>query len=94
MAEPFAQASVRRWEGGASELGRTHSRVVLATIHVQAAEPDGIGLAHEAITAVSKLSSVRARKRLKPLASALEAQRSSDAKELARMARQVATTRM
>lgn len=94
VAEPFAQASVRRWEGGASELGRTHSRVVLATIHVQAAEPDGIGLAHEAVTAVSKLSSVRARKRLKPLASALEAQRSSDAKELARMARQVATTRV
>jgi tetratricopeptide (TPR) repeat protein len=94
VAEPFAQASVRRWEGGASELGRTHSKVVLATIHVQAAEPDGIGLAHEAVTAVSKLSSVRARKRLKPLASALEAQRSSDAKELARMARQVATTRV
>ncbi|HVE96152.1 MAG TPA: hypothetical protein VNA67_04125, partial [Pseudonocardiaceae bacterium] len=94
VAEPFAQASVRRWEGGASELGRTHSKVVLATIHVQAAEPDGIGLAHGAITAVSKLSSVRARKRLEPLASALETQRGSDAKELARMARRVSTTRV
>ncbi|MFL6146662.1 MAG: helix-turn-helix domain-containing protein [Pseudonocardiaceae bacterium] len=94
VAEPFAQASVRRWEGGASELGRTHSRIVLATIHVQASEPDGIGLAHGAITAVSKLSSVRARNRLEPLASALETQRSSDARELARMARRVATTRV
>jgi transcriptional regulator with XRE-family HTH domain len=94
VAEPFAQASVRRWEGGASELGRTHSRVVLATIHVQAAEPDGIGLAHGAITAVSKLSSVRARKRLEPLADALDTRRNSDARELAWVARQVATTRV
>jgi transcriptional regulator with XRE-family HTH domain len=94
VAEPFAQASVRRWEGGASELGRTHSKVVLATIHVQASEPDGIGLAHEAITAVSKLSSVRARKRLAPLADALDTRRGSDTRELARMARRVAATRM
>jgi hypothetical protein len=85
---------VRRWEGGASELGRTHSKVVLATIHVQASEPDGIGLAHEAITAVSKLSSVRARKRLAPLADALDTRRGSDTRELARMARRVAATRM
>ncbi len=93
-AESFAQASVRRWEGGVSELGRTHSSVVLATIHVQVSEPDGIGLAHGAITAVTKLSSVRARKRLEPLASALDTRRGSDARDLARMARQVAATRV
>ncbi|MGH3904817.1 MAG: hypothetical protein ACRDTE_11585, partial [Pseudonocardiaceae bacterium] len=92
-AEPFAAASVRHQDGGASELGRTHSRVVLATVHVRAGEPGGLGLAHTAITAVSKLSSVRARKRLGPLADALHTRPGADYQELARMARQVATTR-
>jgi len=89
-AEPFAAASVRRWEGGFSELGRTHSRIVLATIHVRAGESDGLRLAHSAITAVTKLSSVRARQRLKPLATALESRPGSDHRQLARMARQIA----
>jgi hypothetical protein len=41
------------------------------------------------------LRSVRARERwLEPLAAALEARRGSDARELARMARGVAATRM
>ncbi|MGH4009523.1 MAG: helix-turn-helix domain-containing protein [Pseudonocardiaceae bacterium] len=93
VAEPFAVSSVRRWEG-LSRLGNTRSSVTLATIHVQASEPDGIRLAHGAITAVSKLSSVRARKRLEPLATALEAQRGSDARDLARVARRVSTTRV
>ncbi|HWM00750.1 MAG TPA: hypothetical protein VNP92_00270, partial [Actinophytocola sp.] len=44
-------------------------------------------------TAVTTLSSVRARRRLEPLVAALEARPGSDAKELGRMARQVATTR-
>lgn len=92
-AEPFAVASVRHQDGETSELGRAHSRVVLAVIHVRAGESDGLGLAHGAITRVGKLSSVRARKRLEPLADALEARPGSDARELARMARQVATTR-
>ncbi|MGH3885672.1 MAG: hypothetical protein ACRDSZ_03720 [Pseudonocardiaceae bacterium] len=51
---------MRRWEGGISELGRTHSGIVLATVHVRAGEPGGLQLAHGAITAVTKLSSVRA----------------------------------
>ncbi len=92
-AEPFAAASVRHQDGGASELGRAHSRVVLATVHVRAGERDGLGLAHGAITAVTKLSSVRARKRLGPLADALHTRPGTDYQELARMARQVATTR-
>jgi transcriptional regulator with XRE-family HTH domain len=93
IAEPFAVSSVRRWEG-LSRLGNTRSNITLATIHVRAGEQDGLQMAHNAITAVGKLSSVRARKRLEPLASALETQRSSDAQELARMARRVATTRV
>ncbi|MGH3793872.1 MAG: hypothetical protein ACRDSP_03180 [Pseudonocardiaceae bacterium] len=92
-AEPFAVASVRRWDG-VSERGRTLSTVVLATIHVHAGEPDGLTMAHRAITDVTKLSSVQARKRLEPLASALDTRRGSDARELARMARQVAATRV
>ncbi|MCA1671172.1 MAG: hypothetical protein LC799_02835, partial [Actinobacteria bacterium] len=91
-AEPFAVASVARWEG-ISELRRTHSAIVLATVHVQAGEPDGLAIAHRTITNVTELSSMQARTRLRPLATALEARRGSDSRELARMARQVAATR-
>jgi hypothetical protein len=92
VAEPFAVSSVRRWEG-ISRLGNTRSAATLAMIHIRSGESDGLQLAHGAITAVGKLSSVRARKRLEPLATALDARRGSDARELARMARQVAVTR-
>jgi transcriptional regulator with XRE-family HTH domain len=92
VAEQFTTASLRRWEGG-SERARTQSGIVLATIHVRVGEADGLALAHGAIKAVSRLSSVRARRRLEPLIAALQARPGSDAKELARMARQVAATR-
>ena len=91
-AEPFAAASVRRWESG-GQVSRTLSGVTLATVHVRAGEPDGLRLAHGAITGASKLGSVRARQRLEPLADALEARPGSGYRELARMARQVAATR-
>lgn len=93
VAEPFAAASVTRWDG-VSKLRRTHSSVVLATIHVQAGEPDSFPMAHRTITDVSKLSSAQARTRLRPLVAALESRPGDDAKDLARMARQVATTRV
>ena len=66
---------------------------MLATIHVRAGEPRGLQLAHSAITSAGKLTSVRVRQRLEPLSAALETRRGSDAEQLARMARQVATTR-
>jgi len=91
-AESLAAASVRRWEG-ISQIGRTHSGVVLATVHVRAGEPGGLSLAHSAITAVPKLSSVRVRKRLLLLADELAARPSADAKDLSRMAHQVAGVR-
>jgi transcriptional regulator with XRE-family HTH domain len=91
-AEPFATALVRRWERG-SQRARTHAGTLLATIHVQAGEPDGLRLAHGAITGVTRLSSLRARQRLTPLATALEARPSNDHRELARTARHLATTR-
>jgi hypothetical protein len=46
-------------------------------------------LAHSAVTAAAKLSSVRARRRLEPLAVALETRSGDDARQLALMARQV-----
>ncbi len=92
VAEPFAASSVRRWEG-LSRLGNTRSSVTLATIHVRAGEGNGLQMAHRAITAVSKLSSMRA-KQLEPLADALDTRPGSDHHDLARMARQVAATRV
>ncbi|MGH3695426.1 MAG: helix-turn-helix domain-containing protein [Pseudonocardiaceae bacterium] len=92
IAEPFAAASLQRWEGG-SRRARTGSLILLATIHVRAGEPDGPRLAHEAITGVTKLSSMRARRRLEPLVAALHARPGSDTRELARTAHHIATTR-
>ncbi|MGH3904874.1 MAG: hypothetical protein ACRDTE_11895 [Pseudonocardiaceae bacterium] len=89
LAEQFAAASVRRWEGG-SLSSRTQTGIVQATIYVTAGEPRGLQLAHDTITTVTRLSSVRVRRQLAPLAQALEARPGSDARELARMARQVA----
>ncbi len=91
-AEQFAAASLRRWEG-ISEVGRIRAGVLMATIHVRAGEPRALALAHGALKAVGKLSSVRPRTELEPLAVALEARPGSDAKELARITRQVAATR-
>ncbi len=88
-AEQFAALSVRAW-GDRDRRPAASARILLASIHVRAGEPRGAQLAHNAITAVAKLCSIRARKRLEPLADALEARRGSDHRELARMARQVA----
>jgi len=93
-AESFAAASVRRWEGGSSQRDRVGAITLLATIHLRAGEPSGLQKAHGAITAVAKLSSARARTRLEPLIAALEARPGGDSRELARMARQVATVRV
>ena len=67
--------------------------VLRATIHVQAGEPRGLNMAKNAIDAVAPLHSIRARERLIPLAEALEARPGSDHRELARVARKVASTR-
>jgi len=92
-AESFAAASVRRWENGRSQRDHTGAIILRATIHLRAGEPSGLQKAHGAITAVTKTSSARACTRLEPLITALEARRGSDARELARMARQVAALR-
>ena len=68
--------------------------VLRATIYVQAGEPRGLGMAKSAIDSVAPLHSVRARERLIPLAEVLESRPGSDHQQLARMARQVAATRV
>jgi hypothetical protein len=82
------------WLRTQSSVSRTLSAVVLAEIHVRAGEPRGWQLAHGAVTSAARLGSVRARRRLEPLAGALEARFGADARQVARMARQVATTRV
>ena len=94
IAESFATSSVRGWGQGERRDG-VLGDITLAVIHVRAGEPRGLQLAHHVVTGVTKLNSVRARQQLEPLAAALEARSSSsDARQLARMARQVATTRV
>jgi hypothetical protein len=71
------------------------AELMLAELHVRTGEPRGLVLAQQAIEAVSTLQSVRARQeRLVPLTAALEACPGRDAKEIARIAHQVAATRM
>jgi hypothetical protein len=69
-AEALAAASVRRWED--FPLGHVQFGIVLATVHVRAGERDGLSMAHGVITAVGRLSSVRTRRQLQPLAAALQ----------------------
>lgn len=90
-AEPLAAASVRRWEG-LSLLGHAQSSIVLATVHVRAGEPSGLPLAHNAITAVGKLSSIRARKHLQPLTAALTARPGQNTRDLAHMTPSITTS--
>lgn len=91
-AEHFVTLSSQAW-GKRDRRPAASAGILRATIHVQAGEQDATLLARNAITAAGKLSSVRARKRLLPLADALDTRHGSDHAELARMARQVATAR-
>jgi hypothetical protein len=94
-AEQFATSALRGFGEGPYRRGRTLAELVLAEVHVRAGEPHGLALAHHAIAGVSTLQSVAARRqRLIPLATALEARPGTDTRELARIARQVAVTRI
>jgi len=93
VAESAAAAAMRGWEGNPDRRRSVLGAITLATIHVRAGEPRGLVMAKSAIDAVALLRSGRARDRLVPLAAALEARLGSDYRELARMTRQVATTR-
>ncbi|MGH3755917.1 MAG: helix-turn-helix domain-containing protein [Pseudonocardiaceae bacterium] len=93
-AEQFA-ASAARTYGEGHRRGRTMALLLLAEIHVRAGEPRGLTLAHDAIEKVSTLQSVAVRREwLTPLAAALETRPGTDTQELARRARQIATTQI
>jgi transcriptional regulator with XRE-family HTH domain len=93
-AEQFALASVRRWDGGRL-ISRTTSSLVLATVYVRAGDSRALPLAHRTLTDAAKLSSVRVRRQwVLPLADALDTRPGADARDLARQARQIATTRV
>ncbi|MBV9144147.1 MAG: helix-turn-helix transcriptional regulator [Pseudonocardiales bacterium] len=92
-AEQFATRAVRGFGEGPYRRGQIRAGLLLAEVHVRAGEPEGLTLAHQAIEEVRTLRSVAVRReRLIPLATALDARPGSDGWELARMARQVATT--
>jgi len=93
VAERFAASSVRHWSSNGNRRDAALPAITLAELHVMAGEPRGLAMARTAIGIVAPLHSVRARERLVPLAEALEARPSSDHRELARMARQVAAAR-
>ncbi len=92
-AEPFA-ASAARTFGEANRRDGATAVIVLAELHVRTGEPRGLQLAHRAVTTVAQLHSVPTRQQLEPLVAALDARTGSDARELARMARQVAAARV
>ncbi len=92
-AEQFADRAVRSYSDG-HRVGHTMAQLLLAEIHIQAGEPHGLTLAHHAITQVTTLHSIAARReRLIPLATALKARPDSDTQELARIAHQAAESR-
>ncbi|MGQ0773546.1 MAG: hypothetical protein ACT4NY_03860 [Pseudonocardiales bacterium] len=93
-AEPFA-ASAARTFGEHERRDGVKARLTLATIHVQADEAGGLALTHQALDEVTALPSVPYPRRphLVSLAEILATRPGSDAKNLARIARQVATTR-
>ena len=93
VAERFATSAVRSY-GQSHRVGHTMAELLLAEIHIRAGEPQGLTLARQAIEGASTLQSVAAhRERLMPLAGALETRPGTDTRELARTARQIATTR-
>lgn len=91
-AEPFA-ASAARIFGAPKSRDGVKARITVATIHVHTGESDGLVLAHQVIDDAAALHSVPTRQRLLPLADTLDTRSSSDAKDLARSARQAAATR-
>jgi transcriptional regulator with XRE-family HTH domain len=94
IAEQFATSAVRTYSDN-HRKDRTTAELLLAEVHIRAGEPQGLTLARHAIDEVSTLHSVAVRRqRLVALAAALEARPSTDTRELARTARQIAETRI
>jgi transcriptional regulator with XRE-family HTH domain len=87
-AERLVSSSVQRWGETTDRRQAVLGRITLAQLHVQTGDSLSRQLAHQAITEVRELRSVRARERLSPLVHALNARNDSQSRELARFARQ------
>ncbi|HSL09681.1 MAG TPA: helix-turn-helix domain-containing protein [Pseudonocardiaceae bacterium] len=92
LAESTASVSVQTFAHGTDRREGVLADITLARLHVQAGEPDAPRLAASAISAVAPLRSGVARAALAPLAAELETRPRADLRELARRARQVATS--
>jgi transcriptional regulator with XRE-family HTH domain len=94
-AEAALMTSVQTFQQGTDRREGVVADIALAQVYVQAGEPRGLIMAKHAIDTVTQTRSGTARELwLEPLATALEARPGADAKELARMTRQVAATRV
>ncbi|MGH3437946.1 MAG: helix-turn-helix domain-containing protein [Pseudonocardiaceae bacterium] len=91
-AEAMAATSVRTF--GVDRREGILAEIISALLHVQTGEPDGLPMADSVVSATATLRSGVARAELAPLATALEARPSSEHAQLARRARQIATTRV
>jgi transcriptional regulator with XRE-family HTH domain len=90
-AEQLAASAARTYSEGRHRRGRVEAELMVAEAHVRAGEPQGLTLARHAITEVSTLHSVAARReRLMPLATALNTRPGIETQELARKARHIA----
>ncbi len=92
IAESMAAVAVRTFAHGTDRREGVLADITLAQLHVQTGEPDAPQLAASAISAITPLRSGVARAALAPLAAELEAAPRADLRELARRARQVATS--
>lgn len=93
-AEPALAVSAQTFQQSSDRREGVQADTNLALVHVKTADSRGLAMAREAIAEVSMTKSGNARELwLEPLAEALDARPSSDARELARSARQVAATR-
>jgi hypothetical protein len=79
---------------GDSQRDSVEADITLAVIHAKAGDSDAVALTKRAIAGVAPLRSVRARKKLVELVSALETRSDSTCKDLAHHARGVAGMRM
>jgi transcriptional regulator with XRE-family HTH domain len=93
-AEAMAAISARTLTASGDRREGVLAELAVARVHVQAGEPGGLEKARSAIRAVADTPSAIARQCwLPPLADALDTQPGTDARDLARQARQVAETR-
>jgi transcriptional regulator with XRE-family HTH domain len=91
-AQEMAASAIRTF--GAERREGILAEIISAMLHIQAGDRDALRMADSVISAVATLRSGVARANLTPLVTALEARPRPDHSDLARRARQIATTRV